>query len=143
GYRKRLAKALGLVVVKATALLDLPVQSRGMGVVDLHSVDAKVVLPGDRVLSVDQRQSDKRTAVLLPRGEHGELVKSCRAIDNLCYRSARCVSGAEFKKITCDGTVLPELGNVRRQDRLRDVHHFSHERFRLRTKRDIDTPLRP
>src|SRR6185369_1197754 len=140
-YRKRPAKALGLVVMKATALLNLPMQSRRTCIVDLHSVDAEIVLLRDRIFSVDQRQGDKRTTILLPCSEHGKLVESCRTIDNLSHWSARRVSGAEFKKISRDGTVFPELGDIRRQNRLRDLHQFSHDRFRRRSKRDVDTPL--
>ena len=37
--------------------------------------------------------------------------------------------------------MLPELAKLRRQDRLRDVNHLAHKRFRLWTKREIDASL--
>src|ERR1044072_7445185 len=38
--------------------------------------------------------------------------------------------------------MLPQLAKLRRQDRLRDVDHLAHERFRLWTKGEIDASLR-
>ena len=37
--------------------------------------------------------------------------------------------------------MFPEFGWFGRQDRLGDVNHLAHERFRLWTEREIDAPL--
>ena len=127
--------------MKAAALLNLPVQTGRLRVVDLHSVDAEVVLSRDRILGVDERQRDERPAVFLPRRQHRQLIEPRWSIDNLRYRRAARVRRSEFKEVERHGAILPQFARTRRQYRLRDVHHLAHQRFRLRTECKIQTPI--
>ncbi len=79
---KRTARRLGLVVVKAAALVYLPVHAGRLRVEALHAVHAEVVLARRGVLGVDERQREERPAVLLPRRQHGQFVEPRRPFDD-------------------------------------------------------------
>ena len=66
GHRQRLTQPFSFGVVKAPALLNLPMQACRLLVVYLHPIDAEVVLFSFGVLCIDQRQGDKQPAVFLP-----------------------------------------------------------------------------
>src|SRR5258705_665038 len=65
-YRQRLIGSLRFLVMEAAALLNLPMQSRRPFVIDLHTVNTKIVLFGGRIFGVNKRKGDKRPAILLP-----------------------------------------------------------------------------
>ena len=48
-------------------------QARGFRRINLHAIDAEVVLSGDWMLSVNERQSDEWPAVFLPGRQHGQI----------------------------------------------------------------------
>src|SRR5262249_40902283 len=73
GHRQRLTEKLSFVIMKAAAFLNLPVQSGRMRIVDLHPVNAEIVLFSYRMLGVDQRQSDEWTTIFLPGRQYRQL----------------------------------------------------------------------
>ena len=62
--------------MKAATFLNLPMQSRGPRIVNLHPVNPEIMFLGDWVLRIDQRERDERAAVFMPGSEHGQLVES-------------------------------------------------------------------
>src|SRR5436190_8238223 len=117
-------------------------QTGRVRIVDLHAINAEVVLFRDRVFSVDKRQRDKWTTILLPSGQHRQLLESRRPIDNLPDGRSRSICRSEFEQVQSNRTMLPQLCELRRQKRLSNVHHLAHKRFRLWPKREIDPALR-
>src|SRR5690349_5735984 len=100
--------------MKPAAFLDLPMKPRRFRVVDLDAIDSEVVFLCDRMLGVDERECEKRTAVFLPRRQHRQFVETRRAIDNLRdWRTIR-VLRSEFQNIQRDRTMFPELSGTRR-----------------------------
>src|SRR5437763_7363830 len=107
--------------MKATAFLNLPVKARGFLVVNLHAIDAEVVLPRRRMFGIDERQSDERPTIFLPGRRHRELIEVRLKVDDLCHWPARTCARAEFQKIANQRTMFPELFSIRWQQRLGDV----------------------
>ena len=66
--RKLLAPCRCARVVEAAAFSDLPVHTRGSGVVHLHPVDPEVVACSVGILSVNEGKGQERATVLGPRG---------------------------------------------------------------------------
>ena len=60
--------------MKASAFLNLPMQSRMLRIIDLHAIDTEVVFICLRVLGVNQGQGDERAAVVLPRSQYGQFI---------------------------------------------------------------------
>ena len=126
---------LRFAVVKAAAFLNLPVQPGCLSIVDLHAIDAEVVLFGHRIFGVNERQSDKRAAVLLPRREHWQLIESRGPIYNLLLPASAMV----FVVPSCNNskakaTMLPQFSRAGRQQRFRDLHQLANDCFRLWSK---------
>src|SRR5258705_11298847 len=65
-YRQRLIGSLRFPIMEAAALLNLPMQSRRTFVIDLHTVNTKIVLFGGGIFGVNKREGNKRPAILLP-----------------------------------------------------------------------------
>ena len=74
--------------MKATAFLNLPVQAGCLRVVNLHAIDAEVVLLRDWMFGVNQRKRDEWPAVFVPRREHGKLIEMRRRINDISDRRA-------------------------------------------------------
>jgi hypothetical protein len=137
-----LITALRFVIVKAAAFVYLPVQTGCAGVITLDAVHPKIVLAGLRMLRVNERQRDKRPAVFLPGGKNRQLVKARRSIHDLCDGRARGIARSQSQSFKRERTVLPERGGTWRQERFRDVHDFTHQRFRLRPESQLNAALR-
>ena len=85
--------------MKAATFLNLPMQPRGLRIVDLHPVNAKIMFLCDWVLGINQRERDEWAAVFMPGSEHGQLVESNRWFDDFRHRPTRNVARAEFEKV--------------------------------------------
>src|ERR1700674_850189 len=108
--------------MKAAPFLNLPMQPRRLRIVDLHAVDAEVVLPGRWVFGVDQRQRDEGPTVFMPGRQRGQSIEAAGSIDDLLHRTARYGSCPELEEISHQRSMLPELSAIRRQQRLCDAY---------------------
>ena len=129
--------------MKASAFLNLPMQSGRRLVINLHAINAEVVLLRQRVFCVNQRQSDKWPTVFLPGGEHRQLVQTRRAIQNFRNRSARYGLRTEFQEVANERTMLPKLRTLRWQQRFRDLYQLLNELFGLLAESEINSLRRP
>ena len=114
-HGQRLIHLLGRVIVKAAAFLNLPMQTRSRGVVNLHAIDAEVVLLRRRMFRIDERQSDERPTVFLPGSQHRKLIETRRLLNDFTDWATRNRARAEFQEIANQRTMLPELLSIRRQ----------------------------
>src|ERR1700720_2505599 len=103
------------MIVKTSALRNLPMQPRRVRSVNLHAIDAEVMFVGDRIFSVNQRQSDEGPAVFLPRCEHRQVSQVTWSIDDFRYRPARDGPGAQLEKIAHQRSMFPKLRTLGRQ----------------------------
>ena len=62
-YLRRRGDAM---VLRAT-LVALPMHAGGSSIVDLHAINTEIVLFGDRIFGVNERQRDEGAPVFLPR----------------------------------------------------------------------------
>src|SRR5262245_39972917 len=100
--------------MKPAAFLNLPMQTCGRRVINLHAIDAEVVLLRGRMFGVNERQRDEWSTVFLPGGNHRQLLQICGTIDYRRHWRARCVARTETKKLAPKFSVLPELTRLRR-----------------------------
>ena len=85
--------------MKAPAFLNLPMQTCTLGIVELHAIDAEVVLLRDWMLCVNERQRDERSAVFLPRCQHGQFVQTRWLLNDFGNWSARYRASPQLQKI--------------------------------------------
>src|SRR5437660_766843 len=108
--------------MKAAAFVNLKVHSCCMRVVKLHTIHAQIVFARSRVLCVNERECEERSAVLLPCRQHGKFTEPRRFVHDLRDRRAARVTCSEFQSFKCEETMLPELCGARRQKRLGNLH---------------------
>src|SRR5439155_4341368 len=112
---ERLIHLLSRVIMKAAAFLNLPMQARGFRVVNLHAIDAEVVLLRRRMFGVDEWQSDERPTVFLPRGQHRKLIETRRLLNDFTDWATGNRARAELQEIANQRAMLPKLLSIRRQ----------------------------
>ncbi len=105
---KPLARSFRLVVVKAPAFMDLPVQSGRLRIVQLHAIHTEIMLVCDGMLCVDERQGDERPAVFLPCCEDGQPVEPRGPVCDLRDGRMSHVARAEPQSFERERPVLPE-----------------------------------
>src|SRR2546425_4390445 len=98
-YGERLIHFLRNAIMKAAALLNLPMQPRGPRIVDLHPVNPQIMFLCDWVFRIDQRERDEWPAVFMPSRKHRQLIESHRWFDDLRHRPTRSIARAEFEKV--------------------------------------------
>ncbi len=108
--------------MKAAAFLNLPMQPRGLRIVNLHAVDAEVVFLRDRVLGIDQRERDEWPTVFVPGCQCGQSVETPESINDFRYWPARYGFRAELEELSDQRSMLPEFSAIGRQQRLCDVY---------------------
>ena len=127
--------------MKAAAFLNLPMQTRVPGVVNLHAIDAEVVLLRNWIFCVDQRQCNEWSAVFLPRRQHRELIQTRGLLDHFDNWSARNSSRAELQKIPHQRSMFPQFRSIWGQERFGNADHLFDELLGLWAKSKIN-PLR-
>ena len=85
--------------MKAPAFLNLPVQSGGVRIVNVHAINAEVVFLRHRMFGIDQRQRNKRPAVFLPGSQDRQFVKTHLLLNHFRDRRARHFARPEPEKI--------------------------------------------
>src|SRR4051812_48922712 len=138
GDRQRLIQSFGFVIVKAAALLNLPVQPGCRFVKNLHSINAEVMLLRYRMFGVDQRQRNEWPAIFLPGCQHRQMIESRLALDDISDRSPRHSLRSQFQEIAHQRTMFPKLRSVRREQRLGHMDNSFDELLGLRSKGEID-----
>src|SRR5262252_4568211 len=115
--------------MEAPAFLNLPVQAGGIGIVDLHAIDAEIVFPCLRMLGINQWQGDKRATILLPGGQHRKFVEPDLFFNYLGNWSAPDTAGSEFQKVAHQPAMFPKFRSIRWQKRFRDTDQLFDEIF--------------
>src|SRR5688572_19722520 len=107
--RQRLAQLFRRSIMKPAALLNLPMQTGSFGVVNLHAIDAQIVLLRSRMFRVNQRQRDEWPAVFLPRGDNGQTIELRRLDYVFGDRRARNLSRSQSQKLEAKLPMTPEF----------------------------------
>src|SRR5215831_2051778 len=83
---QRFAPSLGNVIVKASALLDLPMHAGLARTEHVHAIEAEVSLSTLGVRGQDETEGDEASAVLRPAAQDGQRAE-IRLLDELARRS--------------------------------------------------------
>jgi hypothetical protein len=137
-----LVHAFGFVVMKAAALVNLPVYAGRLGVMPLYAIHAEVVFAVRRMFRIDKRAGEKRAAVFLPRRQNRQLVEPCGFVADFRHGRTPHISRSEFQRFKRKSALVPQLFRARRHERLDDADRIAHELFGFRSKREFDASRR-
>jgi hypothetical protein len=125
--------------MKAAAFLNLPVQSGRVRIVNLHAIDAEVVLLRDWMFGVDKGQGNEWAHIFLPGREDWKLSELHLLLHNFGNRGPRYFARSQLQKIPHQPAMLPKFRSIWREQRFSYVDYLFDEFFRLAPKSQVNS----
>ena len=135
---ERFAQLFRLMVMKPYASMNLEVHPDSAVVVNLVTIHAEVGPSGGRMLRVNQRERDERTAVLGPTLNLWKRPQARRVRDSLDHGSGGACFCPALQSTTGQITKAPEPRQSRRQQHLGCRGNPAEKTDRILSKREVD-----